>query len=559
MRPHSVFFSRRAPGKAARTAASWLTLGLAFAPDSAVAQYPRDRAANQQITEIVSGLYSKQRYAEAEEALLGVIRSCAAECSPAMLARAWMYAGIAEGSGMGDQRAARESFDNALEHDPGVTLDRSLSNPETIASFETARHETQKRGQSGPRIGLPSAGSKPAVTLPPPATPKAGLVCTPTAREIQTRRPIPFECRADGEADRVSLRYREHAGAPWSTLELTREGQSFRATLPCDVSMNSGRLELFIVASDDAGDPLDTLGSKNSPMVIVLNPASDVAPAFPGQAPPERCAERVLCPPDFPGCADAEEGGEASAPIARPRRQWLSLHFAADVGFVGGSNVCTSSNADYACFESGADTPYPGPLPEAVAARPGEIGDAYPGTEIESGASIGTLRLLLGYDHVLTERVSLGGRLGYAFGGGPTTLDGDDFFPIHLGARLTHWPRGPWATGLRPFLHLGAGFAEVDLEKSGVTISDCTDEPGRQAFLDCIAASGPYDPANAPELPTRTLDAYRRLGSAFVELGGGVSLPLAGRVAVQLNLNGLLMLPSVGVVLQPSVGMSYGL
>jgi len=549
-------------GRAARTFACTVGLGLALAPAPASGQYPRDRSANQQITAIVSGLYAKQRFAEAEEALLGVIRACAAECSPAMLARAWMYAGIAEGSGMGDQRAARESFDNALDHDAQVALDQALATPETVASFETARHEKQKRGQSAPRIGLPSGDQKrTAPAAPAPGKPRGGLVCTPSAREIQTRRPIPFECRSDGEAERVSLRYREHAEAPWTTLELVRTGDRFRATLPCDVTLNSGRLELFIVATDDAGDPLDTLGSKNAPIVMVLNPASQVAPAYPGEEPPERCAERVICPPDFPGCADAgdDDSSKGSATSERPRRHWVSLHFAADVGFVGGSNVCSSSNSDYDCFESGADTPYPGPLPAAVAARPGEVGDAYPGTEVASGASIGTLRLLLGYDRALNERVSIGGRLGYAFRGGPTTLDGDSFLPVHLEARLAYWPRGLWATGLRPFMHLGAGFAEVDLKQGALRVSDCTEEPGRQAFLDCIAASGDYAPENAPELPTRSLDAYRRLGSAFAEIGGGLSLPIGPRAAVQLNLNALLMLPSVGVVLQPSLGMSYGL
>jgi hypothetical protein len=323
--------------------------------------------------------------------------------------------------------------------------------------------------------------------------------------------------------------------------------------------MNSGRLELFIVATDDAGDPLDTLGSKSEPIVLVLNPTSNVAPAFPGEEPPERCAERVLCPPDFPGCADAEEDGMPPGASAPPPRQWVSLHFAADVGFVGGSNVCNSSNPDYDCFESGADTPYPGPLPEAVAARPGELGDAYPGTEIGSSATVGTLRVLLGYDRALNDRVSLGGRLGYAFRGGPTTLDGDSFLPIHLEAKLAYWPRGLWAAGLRPYFHLGAGFAEVDLKKGGLDVRDCTEEPGRQAFLDCIAARGDYEPANAPELPTRRLDAYRKLGDAFAELGGGLSLPIGARAAVQLNLNAMVMLPSVGVVLQPSLGMSYGL
>jgi hypothetical protein len=542
---------------AARSMAAVLSLAFAL-PTTAIAQYPRDRSANRQITEFISELYANKRFAEAEEALLGVIRTCAAECSPAMLARAWMYAGIAEGTGMGDQRAARESFENALGLDPKTLLDHVLADPETVATFETARHEIKRRGGAAPVIGAPPGEATRPTPMPAPAEARTGLVCTPTATEIQTRRPVPFECRTDDEAVRVSLRYREHTGAPWQTLELERDGTTFRATLPCEVTMNSGRLEWFIVATDDAGDPLDTLGSKGGPLVLVLNPESPVAPAYPGEDPPERCAERVLCPPDFPGCADGDEPAQRSAGWRRPRH-WVSVHFAADAGFQGGSNVCTSNNSDYDCFTSGTDTPFPGALPEGVAARPGELGDGYPGTDIAKSPSVGTLRLLFGYDHALNDRVSAAARLGYAFRGGPTTLDGEGFLPVHVEGRIAYWPRGLWGAGVLPYVHLGAGLAEVDLKKGDVTVRDCTEAPGRQAFLDCIAATEEYAPSNDPVLPARRLDAYRKLGDAFVAAGGGISVPLGSSTALQVNINALLMLPSVGVVVQPSVGVTYGL
>lgn len=542
------------------TLARWaLALSLALTARTSSAQYPRDRSANQQITEIISRLYAKQRFAEAEEALLGVIRACGGECSPAMLARAWMYAGIAEGSGMGDQRAARESFDNAIDQDGSISIDMGLADPATVATFTTARHDHQKREQTAPRLGIPSGPRNPTPAVRAPAAARRGLSCTPSAREIQSRRPIPFDCRADDETERVSLRYREHPEAPWQTLELEREGSSFRATLPCDVTMNSGRLELFIVATDGAGDPIDTLGNKGAPIELVLNPASSVAPAYPGAEPPARCAERVICPPDFPGCVEAA-GDETSPGVPRPRQPLhrVSLHVAADVGLVGGSNVCTSNNTDYDCFTSGTDTPFPGILPDGVAARPGELGEGYPGTDIPSGAATGTVRLLFGYDHAVDERVTVGGRLGYAFGGGPTTLDGKAFLPVHLEARLAYWPRGSWATGVRPSVHIAAGLAEVDLKEGDVSVRDCTGEVGRQSFLDCIAAVNAYDPANNPELPTRRLDAFRKLGNAFAAAGGGLSLSLGGGVAVQVDVSALLTLPSVGVVIQPSLGVTYG-
>lgn len=388
----------------------------------------------------------------------------------------------------------------------------------------------------------------------------AGLSCTPEVREVQTRRPIPFECRADGEVVRVSLRYQEHGQAAWKTVDMLRSGAGFRGQIPCEATMDSGRISLFIVATDALGDPVDTLGSKNAPLRFTVNPQSTSAPpAYPGEAPPARCAERVLCPPDFPGCEDGMAEREARArPSGTPyKATWLGVHFAADIGFIGGSNVCTEANRDFDCFAG--NTPYPAALPANLAREPGERGDAYPGTGIGSGASAGTLRALLSYEHAFSDRLSAGARLGYAFGGGPDTSDGRSFLPVHAEGRVTYWITRLSAAGLRPYVHLGGGIAQVDLKKSAVTVLDCSEEAGRQAFLDCIEARDAYAAANEPDLPSKTLDAYRKLGNAFVTAGGGVLFSLGGDAALQVNLNAMLMTPSVGFVAQPSVGLVYGL
>ena len=88
---------------------------------------------------------------------------------------------------------------------------------------------------------------------------------------------------------------------------------------------------------------------------------------------------------------------------------------------------------------------------------------------------------------------------------------------------------------------------------------DCSEEAGRQAFLDCIAAQDAYAAENDPDLPEKTLDAYRKLGNGFVTAGGGVLFALGGDAALQVNLNAMLMTPSVGFVIQPSLGLVYGL
>jgi hypothetical protein len=535
-------------------------VGLWLQPLPASAQYSRDQAASAKIEATLHGDYAQMRYDRAEASLLNVIVTCQAECSPALLARAWMYVGIVRGDGQQDQAAARQAFDNAVAQDRGVRLDAALASKETAVSFEAARHATLERGNSGPLIGAPSGARVPPKAAAAGRPQRGGLSCTPSEREVQTRRPIPFDCRADAEAERVSLRYREHAEAPWRTLELEPTGSSFRGTLPCDVTMNSGRLQYFILATDASGDPVDTIGSKGSPVELVLNPNSDVTAAFPGEPPPDRCEERVLCPPEFPGCEDPENAAPARrGGGARQLLNWLSVSFAADVGVVGGSDVCTSSNSDYDCFTSGTETPFPGALAAGVAARPGELGDGYPGADIPTGVDVGTLRVLLGYDRAVSDRFTIGGRLGYAFGGAPRTLDGDDFLPLHLEARFAYWPSGMWASGLRPYVSFGGGIAEVDLKKSKLPVRDCTEEATRPLFLDCIAAANAYAPENDPDLPTRSLDAYRKLGNAFVTAGGGLQWSLSERIALRLNLNALLMLPSVGLVLQPSIGVAYGL
>ena len=254
--------------------------------------------------------------------------------------------------------------------------------------------------------------------------------------------------------------------------------------------------------------------------------------------------------------ADSEEvADEEEQPVYSKHR--IGAHFAMDIGFIGGSDVCSSTNRDFDCFASGQ--PYPAELPVDVAAEAGELGDVYPGTGIGTGASGGTMRALLSYDYALTDRVLLGTRLGFAFGGGPDTADGRTFLPIHAEGRFTYTLGSLASNGLLPYLHLGGGIAQVDVKKTGVVVRDCSSEASRFDFLACIEARGAYDSANQPVLPERELEAYRKLGNAFVTTGAGVLWSLSDRVDLQLNLNAMLMMPSQGLVVEPSVGFTYGL
>ncbi len=578
----------------------------------AFGQYPRDAAANKKTDEALNVHYLGTDFDEAEAVLLGVIEACGAKCRPSTLGRAWMYVGVVRGSGNKDQVGAREAFQQALKTDPAVTLDTALATPETQRTFEALGGQTVAEEEAGEESGegataaqgAPNAGSE------APAT-GGGLECSPGAGRVQTRRPIPVACGGDGEATSMSLRYREYGADQWATVDMTKVGGTFQGQIPCDATRTVGPLHYFVVATDAAGDPVDTFGNKSEPIVIDLaGDVGDMPPSFPGQPAPERCQAEEICPPDFPGCgaeeqepsrgdkewgasceesrecqggllcidgscetapscivdADCKTGvchaGKCDIPSGEGEskeayaKNIVGVHFAVDAGFVGGKDVCRADQNEYDCYLEGSETPYPGPLPADIADHAGEPGDAYPGGGIGNGLTGGTLRVLLSYDRALTSHLTLGARGGFAFRGGPSREGDPSFLPLHLELALGYWMLGLAEQGVRPYVRLSGGVAQVDL-KTQVVASDCSSEPSYEAFIHCINAEGDYDSANDPDLPSVTLDAYKKLGQGFVGLGGGALFAVGQSVAAQLNVNLMVMLPDSGLVIEPSLGVTY--
>lgn len=578
---------------------------LCVAP--ALGQYPRDAAANKKIDEALNVHYLGTDFKKAEDVLLGTIQACDTKCKPATVGRAWMYVGVVRGSGNKDQAGARAAFEQALKADPAVTLDAELASPETkktfqelggqIAAEDVGPSDTASGGEAGPIAAAPSET-------------RAGLKCTPGSASVQTRRPVPVACRGDGEASNMSLRYKEFGADEWVTVSMTKVGEFFQGEITCEATRTPGPLHYFVVATDAAGDPVDTLGSKGEPVVIqVGEQVTDEPPAFPGQAAPERCAPKEICPPDFPGCggaqqaanrgqkewgascsesaecesgllcikgscetapscvvdADCETGvcraGKCDIPVdegmstAGYQKNYVGIHFALDVGFVGGSDVCRANQSEYDCYYQGSDDPYPPMLPAGIGS-PGEPGDAYPGAGIGNGLAGGTMRVLLSYDRALTSNLTIGGRVGFAFGGGPSRPGDPAFLPVHVEARLGYWFLGLGSSPMQPYAHLTAGMAQVDLHTE-VIVSDCSTEPSYDDFLDCIDASGDYDSANDPDLPTEKLDAYKKLGQGFAGAGAGVAFAVADSIGAQLNVNVMYMFPDTGLVIEPSFGGVY--
>jgi hypothetical protein len=581
-----------------------LAVALLLVALPASAQYTRDNAANKKIDEAINTHYLSTDFDKAEGVLTGTVNACADKCSPQVIAKAWMYVGIVRGSGKNDQAGAKEAFQKALAADPNVKLDAAIATAETQKTFENA-------GGAGGAAPPPP----PAETAAPTEAPAAGgeesgegVACSPDVRDIQTRRPIPVQCTTDEEATSLELRYKPFGGDTWKSVKMDKKGDSYQALVPCTDTEIEGTLRVYVRAKDAGGETLGSWGTKNKP--IEMNLAENVAaepPSFDGEAPPERCQAKEECPPDFPGCDDkkggggtvdwggacenssecksgllctnnvcetapscssdadcetgscidgkcAVGGGDEPGPTGPFKRHWVGIHVAQDIAIIGGSDVCTpnaQANENFACFYEGGEEPFAG-LP-------------FPGTGIQTGTVVATTRFLLSYDFAFSPNLTLGARAGYAIGGGPPAAGGTKFLPVHAEGRATYWfgRNALGKAGLRPYVAIGGGMAQVDA-KVKVTVKDCNvDAAAGASPLDggtpieqCIAPSANFDQTQMQDVK---LDAYKKLGQGFVTGAAGLAYAFSEKMALQLNVNFMYMLPSSGAVIEPSLGFTMGL
>lgn len=121
---------------------------VAFAAATASAA-PRDAAATKKIDEAINTHYLATEFDKAEATLTGTINACGDKCSPAVIAKAWMYVGIVRGSGKNDLKGAKEAFQKAVAADAKVTLDEALATPETKKAFTEVQGGGAAAGTGG--------------------------------------------------------------------------------------------------------------------------------------------------------------------------------------------------------------------------------------------------------------------------------------------------------------------------------------------------------------------------------------------------------------------------
>lgn len=511
--------------------------GLCVLAATSAGAEPRDATIRQQIDAAISEQFLAGHFREAEAALLEAIRGCDGQCSRRSLARAWLYVGVVRDGGLGDRDGAKRAFDVAHRLDGRLRLDEPLASAEAVADFAE---------MSGGRA--------------------SGLRCTPSLRTVQTRRPIPIECAAENDVARLELRWADPSGR-WHDTPFSPQNGAFRVAIPCNATDAEGTLLLYVRALDANDDLVDGWGTREEPIEIELTEADQSEdPAYPGEDPPGRCA-----PPDPPclydprcdhpkrrrapkrklGCrADAECRSDFTCvkkscrprPRTRPppkdhgppRRSWLGLHLALDLVPLSGDDVCSprgQRTSGYTCVDSYGARYAGEPQPGSVEPISGHLAG-------------GTTQLLASFTQHTGSHLALTGRGGVVIGG-PDALGlhldarGEYFFDEHAFAK----------PGLRPYVALGGGVARVEA-KAHVRLVDCSASSAR---ADCAQSSDP-DAGQALDL-----DAWRRLGPAFVGVGGGAVWAFRRDRGLRFELTALYLLPKAGFALQPSLGYVFGL
>jgi hypothetical protein len=240
-------------------------------------------------------------------------------------------------------------------------------------------------------------------------------------------------------------------------------------------------------------------------------------------------AEAETPPPEENDKPDEAKNTDAEPPEApgKGRKNWLSLHFEQDfLVYPARDGVC-ASNAngtveapEYTCFQGGSRFGY----------TPGQDIRPGVGNHVAGGVGVATSRVLVGFDRLVSSSLSVGARAGFAFRGGP----GSKFLPFHGEVRANYWfGTDPFeSAGLRPYLSLSAGVAEVD----------------GQVLVEY------YDPAGKKG----SLAAWRVTGKGFAGLGFGMMIPFAGNSGIIPEVRAMEMLGASALALNVSLGYAYG-
>lgn len=484
------------------------------------------------------------------------IELCDTDCSPPVKARIFRDLGVIRIAAQQNSNEGLEMFVKALRVDPNIELDEDLTTPDVEQAFDRARKQVSSLENAGATTSAGASG--------PPAQPTHS---PPSEQTVNTPVPLYFQVPSSEyfqDASIAKVFYRAFGAPQFSSRELKRKGNAFSGQISClEVGGVEGTLKYYFVVYSSDEQELASLGSADAPFeVAIKHEIRGPAPSLPGEAAPQRCNTKAPaaaedCPPEFPGC-DAEGDWTPADDLDEAQEEFsrhsVSISFQQEFVFQSGENVCGLHNdfaIEWECFDDGGNLrdPY---LASGHTGLPTITGAAVvsDGGNFTDGFEAGTRRVLLGYAYRFRPELTLGARLGFAFGGGPQyvtedpTFDRAQFFPVHAELEVGYWPFGATAI-VSPFVKLSGGIAQFDA-KSRVEVL-LTGQP------ELDACAGACDGLEAE------LDAWNKqgLGFAGATLGASVGTP---QISLLLEARYLLSFPTSSYLKGgSSIGASAGI
>lgn len=540
---------------------------------------PKDAQAQKAYRQALEDEYLMTNFDDAEKRLRAALDACGASgCAPSVKAKLYLGLGIVLAGGKGQPEAGRDAFAKALELDPAATPDPDFASSDVKKAFDEAKAAAKKAGSStSSSSSSSSSAASPLELLPVP--------------EQRANVPVPVHVtpsEASGKKiTRVVMFYRGSSGGAVKELELDKSGRSYRGNVPCKAVAKKGQAELWFEGRDGRNKVVARLGGPNEPEIVqIVDELSGKPPSWPGFAPPDPCegggvdeagSSRMQCV-DTGDCPDGEvcssfqcvkraasssddDGAKDEADEvtetdvdepddeSKARKNWISLWFAPDLAMIQGTEVCSTAgqtNEKYVCLRSD-ESRYAG-VP-----TPGQ------GNNVNFGFGLGTMRVGLAYERVITEGLTLGARVGYAVGG--TSAGGASFLPVHAEGRLGYTlGNNPFTgPGVRPWLFIAGGLAQVDVPVEVQVVEDgvaCgADDPSNFSSPCTQATSGETD---VPEQRIQTLTAVKQAGLGFAGAGAGVSFVPVDLLAISLGLKFSMTVPVVIPVLSPEISIGMG-
>lgn len=506
---------------------------------------------------------------KAKKKLEDALKKCGKnKCSSTLLATLQRDHGIVQ-INAGDKSGGAKSFESALGLDAGVTIGKDyLANADVAKAWEEAK---KKKGiGAAPSGGGGGGGDDGGEGAPAPAEGGLGVKVTMAPMGYE----LPILVTAPSEAASVKVSYKTEGMEKYRPVEAKKSGGKWLVVLPCDATSKTGTIKLYVKAFDDSNGEIEHYGTIKKPgqIKIVDHMPDDVeSPTLPGGKDPKECGAAADSgeggggggKPEGSGCSedeDCEKGlvcvandegkkwckpGEKKAKSGETNKLWIGIDGQIDLVFLGHeTNLCKLDT--WACS---ANTP-DGRQDVGISDSAGINVTNGSGGKTDGGMATATKRIFLSLDYFVVPHLTLGGRLGYAFGGNPTTIA--KFVPLHLEARAQYFIT---EDVFRPYFLLGFGFGEMDAPVPNVIV-----EPNDPAKANACSGgeAPPCDTTNPSSRPlVKGVTAYKLVGPWFAQAGIGAWLMVGKNVAINVAGKFVFPLPTFAFTIAPEAGLKF--